>query len=53
MTNDYEQFAVSQWTGSALVKVSSYGLVGAKPLPEPMQFYCECEFQEETLMKFG
>ena len=30
-----------QWTGSALIQVMACRLFGAKPLPEPMQSYCQ------------
>ena len=29
------------WTGSALIQVMACRLFGAKPLPEPMQSYCQ------------
>ena len=41
-----------QWTGSALVQIMACRLSGAKPLPEPMQAYCQLDPWEQISVKF-
>ena len=41
-----------QWTGSSLVQVMACHLFGAKPLPEPMQPYCQLDSWEQISVKF-
>ena len=40
-----------QWTGSALVQVMAWRLFGAKPLPVPMQPYCQLDSWEQISVK--
>ena len=40
------------WTGSALVQVMACHLFGAKPLPKPMQAYCQLDTWEQISVKF-
>ena len=40
-----------QWTGSALVRVMTCRLFGAKPLPEQMLAYCQLNSWEELSVK--
>ena len=41
-----------QWTGSSLVQVMCFRLLGAKPLPEPMLAYCQPDSWEQLSVKF-
>ena len=36
-------YIMHQWTGSALVQEMACRHLGAKPLPEPMQIYCQMD----------
>ena len=43
---------ICQWTGSALVKVMAWCLLGTKPLHEPMLPYCQLDSWEQNSVKF-
>ena len=42
---------ISQWTGSALLQLLAWYLLGGKPLPEPMMSYFQLYSLEQTLKK--
>ena len=41
-----------QWSGSELVQIMAWRLLGTKPLPEPMQTFCQLKPWEQTSVKF-
>ena len=43
---------IHQQTRSSLIKVMTFNLFGAKPLPKPMLAYCQLESYEQTVVKF-
>ena len=41
-----------QWTGSAVVQMMAYRLIGAKPFSEPMLGYCQTKFRLKNYVIF-